>query len=67
MRRTFKYKVQEEMEGWTNAFVDHVEDAEKAETDEASKGCMKYADDCLDRAGKLANILSATILLDKNP
>lgn len=62
-----KHEVAEEMKAWTLAFTGNVEDAERAETDEASQKCLKHADECLNRANKLANILSAIILLEQHP
>lgn len=67
MRRTAKYEIADEMREWMLAFIGNVEDAERAETDEASQKCLAHADTCLDRANKLANILSATILLEQHP
>lgn len=67
MRRTAKYEIADEMREWTLAFIGNVKDAENAETDEESEKCLKHADTCLDRANKLANILSATIMLEQNP
>ena len=67
MRKTFKYKIKKEMEAWANAFIEDVDEADAAKTIEDAQMHMKDADASLERANKLANILSATIMLEQHP